>query len=302
MNMQQINEHNYVFLSSVNIGYVHEGNQGMIIDAAIDKSSIRKVVRQIEAQNLPITHLLITHAHSDHYGGAKYLQDVYNVKVIAPKFEATILQHPILEPTYLFMGNDPLDELRNKFLEGPSIEADIVIDEGDHQIDEFQFEAIATPGHSYNQLAIRIHDTLFAADSYFGEKELHKHKIPYITSVYKTMDSLEKLKSFSANGAVPGHGNYEENFIKTIERNIEYHQDLLHRLYCIIQDKQPISHEELVSIFCDEMSVNASQLSMFLLFRTAATAYITALIQQEKIDHYIQRHRWMFQIKEEEGT
>ncbi|TFB15057.1 MBL fold metallo-hydrolase [Filobacillus milosensis] len=302
MKMQQINSNNYVFESSVNIGYVHEGNQGIIIDAAIDKSAIRKVVRQLEEKNLPITHLFITHAHADHYGGAKYLKESYKVKIIAPTLEAAIIKHPVLEPTYLFSGNDPLDELRNKFLEGPPIEVDLTIDEGHYEIDGFNFEAIATPGHSYNQLALGINGTLFAADSYFGQKEILKHKIPYITSVDKTINSLEKLKSYSFDGSVPGHGPYEEDYLNTVEKNIEYHKELLHKVYCIIQDKQPVSHEDIVAELCEAMKVKADQLSMFLLFRTAVTAYLTALINKGNIEHYIQQFRWMFKIKEEEGA
>lgn len=302
MEMKQLNDQCYVFCSSVNVGYVRNHDQGMLIDAAIDRSAIRKVVRQLEEQGLPITHLFITHAHADHYGGASYLVKNYGVKIIAPTFESVILANPILEPTYLFSGNDPLDELRNKFLEGPPIKIDIEVNEGQHQVDRFHFETIATPGHSYNQMALKVNGILYAADSYFGKDELHKHKIPYITSVEKTLLSLEKLKNVQADGAVPGHGIYEIDFKETIDKNIEYHQDLLHKVYCIILDKQTISHEELVSVFCADMGVKSSSLGPFLLFKTAVTAYLTALINEEKVKHYIQHYRWMFKINGEEGS
>ncbi|GEL77134.1 MBL fold metallo-hydrolase [Tenuibacillus multivorans] len=301
MKMQQLNDTNYLFKSSVNVGYVHEGSQGLLIDAGIDKSAIRKVVRQLEDKDLPITHLIITHAHSDHYGGASYLKQQYDVKVIAPRFESAILQYPILEPTYLFGGNDPIDELRNKFLEGPPVEVDILVDEGPTNIDPFSLEFIETPGHSYQQMAVAINNTLYAADSYFGQDELLKHKIPYITSVEKTIHSLYKLKNLTYSGAVPGHGKYEENYQETINKNIEYHENLLHNVYYTIEKANMISHEEIVARLCQDMNVKVDQLSIFLLFRTAVTAYLTALINQEKIEHYIQHYRWMFKIKGEKG-
>ncbi|MGP4072126.1 MBL fold metallo-hydrolase [Piscibacillus sp. B03] len=301
MEMKQLNDQCYVFISSVNVGYVLNGNQGMLIDAAIDRSAIRKVVRQLDEHQLPLTHLFITHAHADHYGGASYLVKHYDVKVLAPTFESAILANPVLEPTYLFSGNDPIDELRNKFLEGPPVEVDIEVDEGFHKIDGFEFETIATPGHSYHQMAIKVNHILYAADSYFGQTELEKHKIPYITSVDQTLVSLEKLKKVQVDGAIPGHGKFERNFIKTLDKNIEYHKKLLHKVYCIISDRQAISHEELVSCICNEMGVKSDTLSPFLLYRTATTAYVTALINQGKVNHYIQHFRWMFKINKEEG-
>jgi len=44
---------------------------------------------------LPITHLFVTHAHADHYGGAEYLQSVEKIYTYAPQLETAILQNPI---------------------------------------------------------------------------------------------------------------------------------------------------------------------------------------------------------------
>ncbi|PKR78365.1 MBL fold metallo-hydrolase [Halalkalibacillus sediminis] len=300
MDMKQINEHCYYFSSSVNIGYVHEGDQGLIIDAGIDQSAIRKVVRQLEDHHLPITHLFITHAHADHYGGASYLRKKYGVKIIAPEMESAILNYPILEPIYMFSGNEPIEELRNKFLEGPPIDVDEVVKEGRFLEDNFDLELIATPGHSYYQLCVATHGVLFAADTYFGKKEIEKHKIPYITCATKTIESLNKLLDYSFNGAVPGHGEYEENYKETVRYNIEYHRKLLHMIYEIVQASSTnISHEELVREMCVKRKVKADQLSMFLLFRTAVTSYLTYWIYRGDIVHSIQQFRWVFHIKEE---
>ncbi|KHE72060.1 MBL fold metallo-hydrolase, partial [Halobacillus sp. BBL2006] len=69
MSFQQLNASCYYYQSSVNIGYVHSGDTGLLIDAGIDKSSIKKVLKELNKKELPLTHLFITHAHSDHYGG-----------------------------------------------------------------------------------------------------------------------------------------------------------------------------------------------------------------------------------------
>ena len=46
-------------------------------------------VRQANAYAVD-THLVITHAHPDHYGGAKYLQDTFDIRVLmgAPDWDS----------------------------------------------------------------------------------------------------------------------------------------------------------------------------------------------------------------------
>ncbi|MCT2535676.1 MBL fold metallo-hydrolase [Aquibacillus koreensis] len=298
MELIRINESCYYFHGAVNIGYVHKGSKGMLIDAGIDKSTMKKVIRQLTTEDLPITHLFITHAHTDHFGGASYLQDQGQVVTIAPYLEEAIMRYPILEPTYLFTGNDPLPELRNKFLEGNPITIDHVIKEGHHQIDPFLFEAYYLPGHSYYQLAIKIDNILYAADSYFAEEQLHKHKIPFLTDAQLTINSLHLLKNISCDGAVPGHGPFEENFYDTVDKNIAYHQSLLKWLESrIIQEPSGITHETVVGAMCVHFGVQPKQLSQWILFRTAVTGYIVSLIKQDKIKSEIVGGIWRLYSK-----
>ncbi|QTM98710.1 MBL fold metallo-hydrolase [Sediminibacillus dalangtanensis] len=287
----------YYFEGPVNIGYLRNGEEGMLIDAGIDASTMKKVLKWLKQEELPLTHLFITHAHSDHYGGANYLQSRQGVHTAAPVLEAAILQYPILEPLYLFGGNDPLPELRNKFLEGAPIQIDQMIDEGFCQIGSFAIEAILLPGHSYHQLGLLYQEIFYAGDSYFGEKQLEKHGIPYLTDTQLAMDSLHKLKGITCQGAVPGHGTYEENFQSTVQSNFDYHEQLLEWLEEEIGKKPDgMSHEDVIASMCANYHVRASQLSQWLLFRTAVTAYLTALLKQNRITSEIKDYRWFFKV------
>lgn len=297
MKLEKLNNTCYYFTGRVTIGYVKQGNSGLLIDAGIDQATMKKVLKQLKKENLPITHLFITHAHSDHFGGAHYLQAQFKVTTIAPFLEEAIMRNPILEPLYLFGGNDPLPELRNKFLEGKPISIDRVINEGEHTIDDFTFDTLYLPGHSYYQLAIRINDILYAGDSYFGLEELAKHKILFLTDAQLAIESLQELKSISCQGAVPGHGIFEEDFQRTIDSNIAYHEELLKWLELFIQNSTKATHETIVAEMCAAYKVEPTQLSQWLLFRTAVTSYLLALIKREKISHSIEQGRWVFQHK-----
>ncbi len=294
LEFKQINDHGYYFEGAVNIGYVHHGDEGLLIDAGIDKSSIRKVLRTLEERGLPITHLFITHAHSDHYGGAHVVQKEKKVHVIAPKFEKAILENPMLEPLYLFGGNDPLPELRNKFLEGKPIVVQETIDEGKYCFNSFEMECYILPGHSYYQAGLVIDNILYAGDAYFSVEQLQKHKIPFITDAHATIKSLKRLTQIDALGGVPGHGIFEIDFQETVQKNMEYHVMLLEEMHRYIASKKTVTHEELVHYFCSHFQVNTTQLSQFLLFRTAVTAYAIGLIKEKKITQKIENYRWTF--------
>ncbi|KHE67928.1 MBL fold metallo-hydrolase, partial [Halobacillus sp. BBL2006] len=227
-------------------------------------------------------------------GGAAYVQDSYDVHTFAPSFEEAILRNPKLEPLYLFGGNDPVKELQNKFLQGQAVRIDEVVEEGSFQAGSIEGEAFLLSGHSYHQLALKVDGILYAADSYFGEEALRKHKIPYITDADLTLKSLERLKSFKVEGAVPGHGPFEKEPAQTIQKNIDVHREILDWLLSYLEQNKGASHEQVVADMCANYEVKAPQLSQWLLYRTAVTAYLVALKKDQQIYDEITGHRWTF--------
>lgn len=295
MNLIQITETCFYFQGVVNIGYVNHGDEGLLIDAGIDKTTMKKIIKKLEEHQYPITHLYITHAHTDHFGGASYLQTTKQVHTMAPELEEAILRYPILEPIYLFQGNTPLQEMRNKFLEGEAIAVNEVLTEGTYTIDGFTFSIIGFPGHSENQMGILIDDILYCGDAYFGMEQLHKHKIPYIVDAEQTLQSLEKLKTIQCSGAVPGHGVYETKFIETVNQNITYHSEILDSIHVIFDVREgALSHEKLIRAMCDRWKVTITHVSAWLLYRTAITAYLTKLVKDQNVTIQIQDNTLTF--------
>ncbi|HEX7064841.1 MAG TPA: MBL fold metallo-hydrolase, partial [Bacillales bacterium] len=255
-------------------------------------STANKVLRQLREHELPVTHLFITHAHSDHFGGAAQLQKKTGVYTLAPYFEEAIMRYPKLEPMYLFQGNNPPKEMRNKFLEGPPIRIDQICREGTLNVDGFPIELFYLPGHSDFQLAVKTDGVLFAADSYFSREQLEKHKIPFMIDVGEALASLEKVKEIQCDGAVPGHGVFETDFRKTVESNIVYHQTILDDLAGILREyPDGLSHEEIVRLMCREYSVPAVNVSSWTLFRTAVSAYLKKLVDDRVADMELNDYR-----------
>ncbi|MET3698317.1 glyoxylase-like metal-dependent hydrolase (beta-lactamase superfamily II) [Bacillus oleivorans] len=282
MEYKKISDHCGYYQAAVNIGYIHADGKGFLIDAGLEAAAAKKVVKHLQSNNLPLTHLFITHAHSDHFGGARYLKENFQIIVIAPDLEAAIIENPVLEPIYLFQGTYPVQELRNKFLEAPSVSVDRKIQAGTETIDGVSFQIHSFPGHSYQQIGIEFDSILFAADAYFGVEALYKHKIPFIVDYKKTLESLAALSLLRVKGSVPGHGSYEESYQETVQINIEWHQQILKLTEEFVKQQGACSFEALFAYLCRQKDVNIPHLSSFLLFRTAVGAYIAQLIESER--------------------
>ncbi|MFD1705661.1 MBL fold metallo-hydrolase [Siminovitchia sediminis] len=284
MEFKEISEKCFYFSSPVNIGYVYQGGEGLLIDTGIDRGTSRKIVKLLKEKNYPINYAILTHAHTDHYGGAASLKKDHQVKLYAPRLEAVIMENPILEPIYLWNGAMPIRKLRNKFLEAAPVTLDGVIEEGRQMIGPFNFEAVSLPGHSYGQSGILINGILYAADSYFGKEVLAKHKVPFIVDVDAAIRSLKKLKTLSFEGAIPGHGEYEADIEETVEANINCHLNIREfLLHCIADSKEGIPMDELLKKLFKQYGLETSEVGQWLLYRTSFTAYISDLIENNAI-------------------
>ncbi|WP_421384238.1 MBL fold metallo-hydrolase [Bacillus salacetis] len=277
MELKKINDNCYYMSSAVNIGYIVKDNTGMLIDTGIDDSSIKKAVKLLSEENLPLNYCFITHAHTDHFGGASYLKKK-GIRLCAPKVEKAIMENPLLEPLYLWNGAFPLKELRNKFLEGKPVEVDEFCSPGNMEIGPFHLEILHLPGHSIGQAGVLFNDILFAADAYFGREALEKHIVPFIADAQQTIETLERLKSLPYEGAIPGHGEFEREVKSTLEANISVHKELMDLVLEIVeQNEGKLSFDNLLKKFLDENHIQSGSIGQYLLYRTTFTAYITKL-------------------------
>ncbi|MGM0841040.1 MAG: MBL fold metallo-hydrolase [Bacillota bacterium] len=291
MKLQNLAEHCYAFTGSVTIGYCIKEGKGLLIDSGLDASSMKKVIKILSNEGLPLDYCVITHAHADHFGGAHFLKNKHGTPLFAPKLEKAIMENSILEPIYLFNGANPINDLRNKFLEGQSVVIGDELKIGENSIGPFTFEAIDLPGHSYGQVGVLIEDVLYAADSYFGRDTLEKHVIPFIIDADQTLDSLEKLLHIPCKGAIPGHGDYEEDFVNTVQENIDLHEERMKSLLTLVNESsEGYSFEKVVKEYLKLHKIAVTNVGQWLLFRTSVTAYLTSFERKKLLSFAIREN------------
>lgn len=282
------------FPGHVNIGIVIGEHGAILIDSGLDTQTSKKIRKGLDAIAQPLCAIIQTHSHADHFGGNAYLLGCWpEAKVYAPPLEEAIIRNPILEPIYLNMGAEPLEDLKNKFLLAQPSRVDhrLPVDEV-IEIAGIPFSILSLPGHSWNQVGVVCDEICFAADSYLGAEVLEKHKLPFLVDANETILSLHKLLATNYKGYLPGHGAYTTTSQDAVNQNIAWHE----RIYAVIEeilleDKSP---EEALSLLCERLQITIENASSYVLFRTAFMGYLVGLQKTKRVSYRFEQNRWLW--------
>ena len=195
----------YVIRSPTNMGiFAREDGSAILIDSGLDDDAGRKILRACEASGLRISLIVNTHSNADHCGGNAFIQSRTGCRIAAPRLEAAFIEHPALEPSFLW-GAFPLPPLRNKFLMAKSSRVDELL-EAPCIVPGTPLLAIPLPGHYIGMVGFMTPDRVFfAADAAASPEILDKHKYYFLYDVAAHLESLEVLAAIDADWIVPSH-------------------------------------------------------------------------------------------------
>lgn len=204
-----------------NIGVIrHDDAHVSLVDSGLNDTTARKVLRSVRDElGSDVVAILNTHGHADHFGANTFVVKRTGCQVWAPEIEATMIQHPILQPAMLFGGADPMDALRNRFLLAEPSGVDGTLQAGVQQFMGTGIELIALPGHSPNQMGVLVDGVFFCADVVFPQTAIDKYRIPYLFGLTSHLESLEKARTIHANAVVPGHGLRDVSIEALVRQN-----------------------------------------------------------------------------------
>lgn len=170
---------------------VNDKNQAVVIDGGENYKKVKQVEKEY---GFKIEALLLTHAHFDHAGNAKKLQDdgakVYISELDAPK----LLNEQNLSGDF----GRAFDYLT----------ADYTFKDGDViNVCDFEIKVIATPGHTDGSVCFLIGNMLFTGDTLFLESV---GRTDFITGNREQLvSSVKKLFDLEGDYTVyPGHEDF----------------------------------------------------------------------------------------------
>lgn len=191
-----------------------------------------------------LTHVLITHAHIDHFGGLRYVRKRTTALLGVHKLDLRVLTgyeerlrivaHRLTE--YLIEAGVSSDErqdimdlyLLNKHL-FESVEVDFTYDEADMQVGPLRLTHV--PGHCPGQVVLQIDDLLFSADHILKDTTPHQapEQLSMNTGLGHYLESLEKIRPLARSVRI-SFGGHEDPIIdleKRIDEIVGMHSDRL---------------------------------------------------------------------------
>jgi metallo-beta-lactamase class B len=128
-------------------------SKGIVIIDALDNSDeaqqyIEAGLRKLKLDPADIKYVIVSHAHGDHYGGAKYLKDKYNPRIVMSEIDWKVFEDPGFDPKRIPMFGDPPKR-------------DMAVKDGDTiKLGNATFKLYVTPGHTLGTLStvFTVHD------------------------------------------------------------------------------------------------------------------------------------------------
>ena len=171
-----------------------EAKEGMIIDPGAEAKTILRTVQQT---GLSISIIVITHAHIDHIGALREVQEDTDARFAIHEAEkGLLLTTPMRMLTSL--GISPIKSPPRP---------DMILKDGDHiDVGDLHFEVLHTPGHSSGGICLSGHGVVFSGDTLFNAG-IGRTDFPGMSHDRLMKSIHEKLMVLPDETIVyPGHG------------------------------------------------------------------------------------------------
>ncbi len=243
---------------------VQNGNDRILIDCGSGTESSHKNLleglEQAGLQTSNLTHILLTHAHIDHFGGLAKLKPLTNAKIGCHELDLQTVAHH--ESRLAIIGRrlasflteaglakETADSLLSiyRFTKAiyQSVPVDFVYDENFSALD-----IIHLPGHCPGHIALRLDDVIFCGDMVV--EGVTPHLSPESINPYSGLDhyleSLEKLQSWSQGARLIFNGH--DDVITDLPAQINStHQNIIRRMSKAINALgEPLTTAEVCNI------------------------------------------------------
>ena len=277
----------------VNVGVViGESGRAIMIDTGINETNGKKALKSIRDElGSEVQAIVTTHGHADHFGANAAVVKRTNAAVYAPTIDEVFLRYPVMQPSLLFGGADPLDGLRTGFLLAHASPVDEVYDAGTLTIDGAELTVLDLGGHSPGQKGLLVDGVFFCADVVLPESVLAKYRIPYLYSVSDHLKALDLAANTPCDIAVAGHGPLldHEGLSAACAANRSLAEQVSETIVELLAE--PTTTEELLTAVFQRFDAPITDAAAFFLLQPTIYAFLSHLERQGAVSHSVEDRR-----------
>ncbi|XP_012530257.1 endoribonuclease LACTB2 [Monomorium pharaonis] len=224
-------------LQGTNTYLVGTGHRRVLIDSGEPKTAeayVKLLDSVLSEENATIEHLVVTHWHNDHIGGAEPVRNLVK-KLFPMEKQLTVWKLPRAP-------NDTDISDLEKSVQWEPLKNDQVV-----EVEGAKLQIKYTPGHTSDHACLLLQDDniLFSGDCILGEgtsvfEDLHDYML-----------SLNKILEMQPKMIYPGHGPVLDNPVPRIQYYIKHRQQRENEILWMLQEQgsdKPMTEMDIVKI------------------------------------------------------
>ena len=218
--------------------------------ARLDRSAL---VNLIEGNGFRLRGIICSHAHFDHTGNVRYLQQRYGCQAAAQIIEAGISVNPdAYRANYVALTYGKSRE----YLLEECFPADVIIpaDAGHLDFCGARFGILQLPGHSAGHIGVVTPDgAAYLGDCLIDEEQIAAAKLPTSMFIARDLESKESLRNLRCPAYIIAHKQVLTDIGPLIDRNIGFIHAKGRELLEDLEDG--MSFDQWIYAFCQRENV-----------------------------------------------
>ena len=262
--------------------------------ARLDRSAL---VNLIEGNGFRLRGIICSHAHFDHTGNVRYLQQRYGCQAAAQIIEAGISVNPdAYRANYVALTYGKSRE----YLLEECFPADVIIpaDAGHLDFCGARFGILQLPGHSAGHIGVVTPDGVaYLGDCLIDEEQIAADKLPTSMFIARDLESKESLRNLRRPAYIIAHKQVLTDIGPLIDRNIAFIHDKGRELMEDLEDG--MSFDQWIYAFCQRENVRTRNEFKFSIVERNFANFVDWLTDEGKVEvrrefcakHYFHREK-----------
>lgn len=262
--------------------------------ARLDRSAL---VNLIEGNGFRLRGIICSHAHLDHTGNVRYLQQRYGCQAAAQIIEAGISVNPdAYRANYVALTYGKSRE----YLLEECFPADVIIpaDAGHLDFCGARFGILQLPGHSAGHIGVVTPDGVaYLGDCLIDEEQIAAAKLPTSMFISRDLESKESLRNLRRPAYIIAHKQVLTDIGPLIDRNIDFIHDKGRELLEDLEDG--MSFDQWIYAFCQRENVRTRNEFKFSIVERNFANFVDWLTDEGKVEvrrefcakHYFHREK-----------